>query len=83
MHISHVVCTRGVYHGPDVLTGASQYIQQFQQIPAYANISGRIEAESRLNELRGRMREIVRADFQKPGQLTWDILGPHAVLFVR
>ena len=61
-----------VYHGPDVLTGASQYIQQFQQIPAYANISGRIEAESRLNELRGRMREIVRADFQKPGQLTWD-----------
>ena len=61
-----------VYHGPDVVAGASQYIQQFQQIPAYANINGRIEAEDRLNELRGRMREIVRADFRKPSQLTWD-----------
>ena len=59
-----------VLHGPRVLEGDSQYIQQFQAIPPHANVSGRIEAESCFNDLRGQMRDAVRADFHKPGLLS-------------
>ena len=59
-----------VLHGPRVLEAASQSVHQFQTIPTHANASGRIEVESRLNELKGQMRDAVRADFHKPGQLS-------------
>ena len=59
-----------VLHGPRVLEGASQYIQQFQAIPPHANVSGHIGAESRLNDLRGQMRDALRADFHEPGLLS-------------